>query len=175
MRGIWKGPLKRLLWATAVLLLCVAMAPVVGVGAAALTAQPPEAAPGPAPAVHHGGEAALVLPDLSQAMFLGIDGRTLLTYGLVVVLGGLFFGLFIYRDLKSQPVHASMAEIGDLIYETCKTYLLQQGKFLLILETFIATIIVFYFGFMQHFEPIRVVIILLFSLVGIAGSYGVAW
>ena len=106
---------------------------------------------------------------------MGIDGRTLLLYGLIVVVGGLAFGLFIYRDLKGQPVHASMAEIGDLIYETCKTYLLQQGKFLLILELFIAAIIVFYYGFMQHFEPIRVVVILLFSLVGIAGSFGVAW
>ncbi len=176
MRGIWKSPLKRLIRSVAVVLLCVAALPAVGVGAAALATQPPPAAEPPAAApVHHGGEANLVLPDLSQARFMGIDGRTLLLYGLIVVVGGLAFGLFIYRDLKGQPVHASMAEIGDLIYETCKTYLLQQGKFLLILELFIAAIIVFYYGFMQHFEPIRVVVILLFSLVGIAGSFGVAW
>jgi K(+)-stimulated pyrophosphate-energized sodium pump len=176
MRGIWKGPLKRLIWSVAMFLLCVAALPTVGVGAAALATQPPPAeAAAAAPTVHHGGEANLVLPDLSQARFLGIDGRTLLLYGLLVVAGGLAFGLFIYRDLKSQPVHAAMAEIGDLIYETCKTYLLQQGKFLLVLELFIAAIIIFYFGFMQHFEPIRVAIILLFSLVGIAGSFGVAW
>ena len=104
------------------------------------------------PAVHHGGEASLVLPDLSQAVFLGVNGRTLLMYGLLVTLVGLLFGLYIYRDLKHQPVHASMSEIGDLIYETCKTYLLQQGKLLLILEVFIAVIIVFYFGFLQQFD-----------------------
>jgi K(+)-stimulated pyrophosphate-energized sodium pump len=176
MRGIWRSPLKRLIRGVAVVLLCVAALPAVGVGASALATQPPPAAAPPAAApVHHGGEANLVLPDLSQAQFMGIDGRTLLLYGLIVVVGGLAFGLFIYRDLKGQPVHASMAEIGDLIYETCKTYLLQQGKFLLILELFIAAIIVFYYGFMQQFEPIRVVVILLFSLVGIAGSFGVAW
>ncbi len=126
-------------------------------------------------APHAGGEANLVLPDLAQATFRGLDGRTLLLYGLLVAVAGLGFGLFMYRDLRNQPVHAAMAEIGDLIYETCKTYLLQQGKFLLILEVFIAAIIVFYFGVLQGFEAMRVVIILLFSLVGIGGSYGVAW
>ncbi|NJD20480.1 MAG: sodium-translocating pyrophosphatase [Gemmatimonadetes bacterium] len=127
------------------------------------------------PAVHQGGEASLILPDLSSVQFLGVNGRALLMWGLIVVVGGLLFGLYIYRDLKGQPVHQAMAEIGDLIYETCKTYLLQQGKFLLILEIFIASIITFYYGFLMDFEPFRVVIILLFSLVGIGGSYGVAW
>ncbi|MDP2957092.1 MAG: sodium-translocating pyrophosphatase [Longimicrobiales bacterium] len=158
-------------------LLCAAAIPLAGVGAAALAQAPAsEAAVQTAePAAHQGGEASLILPDLSQVQFLGTDGRTLLMWGLLVVVGGLLFGLYIYRDLKGQPVHQSMAEIGDLIYETCKTYLLQQGKFLLLLEIFIGTIITFYYGFLMDFEPMRVVIILLFSLVGIGGSYGVAW
>jgi K(+)-stimulated pyrophosphate-energized sodium pump len=175
MRANRKRARGRLMRGIAAVLLCVAAVSTAGVGAAAYAAQPPaESAAAPAP-VRHGGEANLILPDLAQAHFMGVDGRTLLLYGLLVAVGGLLFGLFIYRDLKGQPVHAAMAEIGDLIYETCKTYLLQQGKFLLILEIFIAVIIVFYFGVLQHFEPARVLIILLFSLVGIAGSYGVAW
>ena len=68
-----------------------------------------------------------------------------------------------------------MLEISELIYETCKTYLITQGKFILILELFIGVIMVFYFGVLQHFAPMKVAIILLFSLIGIAGSYGVAW
>ena len=104
-----------------------------------------------------------------------MNGRTLLMAGLGVCVLGLLFGLVVYRQLKTLPVHASMREISELIYETCKTYLITQGKFLLILEVFIGVIIVFYFGVLQHFEPSRVIIILAFSLVGIAGSYGVAW
>ena len=94
---------------------------------------------------HAGGEANLLLPDLSQARFFGglIDGRSLLLYGLIVVALGLLFGLVIYRQLKHLPVHRSMLEISELIYETCKTYLVTQAKFLLILELFIGTIIVF--------------------------------
>jgi K(+)-stimulated pyrophosphate-energized sodium pump len=123
-----------------------------------------------------GGEANLVLPDLSQAVFLGgIDGRSLLMIGLLVSALGLGFGLVIYKQLQNMPVHSSMLEISELIYETCKTYLITQGKFLLILELFIGTIIVFYFGFLQHFEAFKVGIILLFSLIGIAGSFSVAW
>jgi K(+)-stimulated pyrophosphate-energized sodium pump len=128
-----------------------------------------------APQVHHGGEASLILPDLAQVQFLGVSGHTLLLFGLLVAAGGLLFGRRIYYQVRNLPVHQSMAEVADLIYETCKTYLLQQGKFLLLLEIFIAVIIVFYYGFLQRIEPIRVVIILLFSLVGIGGSYGVAW
>jgi K(+)-stimulated pyrophosphate-energized sodium pump len=127
------------------------------------------------PAERAGGEASLVLPDLSQSEFLGMPGSTLLMVGLVVCVFGLLFGLVIYRQLKALPVHSSMAEISELIYETCKTYLLQQGKFLMILEAFIGAIIVIYFGFLQQFEASRVVIILAFSVLGIAGSYGVAW
>jgi len=122
-----------------------------------------------------GGEANLVLPDLSQVAFLGFDGRTLLMMGLVVCALGLLFGLAIFIQLKNMPVHRSMREISELIYETCKTYLITQGKFILILEIFIAVIIVLYFGLLLGFEPLRVGIILIFSLVGIAGSYGVAW
>jgi len=128
-----------------------------------------------APRPHSGGEASLVLPDLSQVSFLGMSGRSLLTIGLFVCALGFLFGLMIYSQLRRLPVHASMGAISDLIYETCKTYLVTQGKFLLILELFIAAIIILYFGVLQHFEPVRVVIILLFSLVGIGGSYGVAW
>jgi K(+)-stimulated pyrophosphate-energized sodium pump len=124
----------------------------------------------------HRGEANLILPDLSQATFLGgMDGATLLSGGLVVCALGLVFGLVIYKKLKNLPVHSSMLEISELIYETCKTYLLTQGKFLMILEAFIGAAIVFYFGFLQHFEPYRVAIILLFSVIGIAGSFSVAW
>ena len=122
-----------------------------------------------------GGEANLKLPDLSQVKFSGIDGHTLLLFGLIVCVLGLLFGLGIYTHLKNLPVHKAMREISELIYETCKTYLITQGKFILILEAFIAVIIAMYFGLLLKFEAVRVVVILLFSLVGIAGSYGVAW
>jgi K(+)-stimulated pyrophosphate-energized sodium pump len=121
------------------------------------------------------GEAGLVLPDLSQVSFQGIDGHTLLLGGIFVCLLGLVFGLVIYTQLKNLPVHPSMLEISELIYETCKTYLITQGKFLLILELFIGSIIAVYFGYLQHYPAVRVAVILFFSLVGIAGSYGVAW
>ncbi len=129
-----------------------------------------------AQAPHTGGEANLVLPDLGQATFLGgINGRTLLMGGLLICALGLVFGLVTYKQLEKLPVHASMLEISELIYETCKTYLLTQGRFLLILELFIGVIIVLYFGVLQHFELVKVAIILLFSLIGIGGSFGVAW
>src|SRR3989475_9229631 len=104
-----------------------------------------------------------------------MGGRALLLWGLVICALGLLFGLVIYKRLRNMPVHSSMKEISELIYETCKTYLLTQGKFLMILEVFIGIAIIFYFGFLQHLEAFRVVIILLFSLLGIAGSYSVAW
>jgi K(+)-stimulated pyrophosphate-energized sodium pump len=122
-----------------------------------------------------GGEANLKLPDLSSVQFHGISGRTLLASGLVVCALGLLFGLLTFIGLKNLPVHASMREVSELIYETCKTYLITQGKFILILEVFIGATMVLYFGVLQHYEPIRVVIILIFSLIGIGGSYGVAW
>jgi K(+)-stimulated pyrophosphate-energized sodium pump len=121
------------------------------------------------------GEAHLVLPDLGQANFLGTNGRSLLMWGLGVCALGLLFGFVTYTQLRNLPVHRSMLEISELIYETCKTYLITQGKFLLILEAFIGVIMVFYFGVLEHMEAMKVVVILLFSLIGIAGSYGVAW
>ena len=144
-------------------------------GAVAVAAQPPAPPAQVEPARHAGGEASLILPDLSQVDFQGINGRTLLMGGLGVCVLGLLFGWVIYRQLRSLPVHRSMHEISELIYETCKTYLITQGKFILLLEVFIGTIMVFYFGVLQHFAPVKVAIILFFSLVGIAGSYGVAW
>ena len=77
---------------------------------------------------------------------MGVNGRTLLLGGLVVCVLGLVFGLVIFQRIKNLPVHSSMREISELIYETCKTYLVTQGKFLLILEIFIGLIIVLYFG-----------------------------
>src|SRR6195256_179094 len=125
---------------------------------------------------HEGGEATLVLPDLGSVNFLGsIPGSTLLSGGLLVCILGLVFGLVIYRQLKNMAVHKSMLEISELIYETCKTYLVTQVKFLIILEIFIGSIIVFYFGALQHFAAIKVFIILMFSVIGICGSCGVAW
>ena len=154
------------------------------------TAPVPAAAPAEvqAPPVHRGGgEATLVLPDLNRATFLGgIGGRTLLMGGLVICALGLLFGLLIYVQLRDLPVHKSMREISELIYETCKTYLLTQGRFLLILWVFIGIIVGVYFGSLaanvdaagnavRGFPPMTVAVILLFSLIGIAGSYGVAW
>jgi len=145
---------------TALLLLLL-----LGAGALPLLAQPE----------HTGGEVNLVLPDLNAATFLGgIGGRALLMVGLVVCALGLGFGLVIYVRLKNMPVHKSMLEVSELIYETCKTYLATQGKFLMILEIFIGAIIVFYFGFLQKLDVFKVFIILLFSLIGIGGSYFVA-
>jgi K(+)-stimulated pyrophosphate-energized sodium pump len=120
-------------------------------------------------------ESELILPDLDSVTFLGMPGRTLLMLGILVCLAGLAFGLFMYSRLKNLPVHRSMLEVSELIYETCKTYLVTQGKFILLLEVFIGSIMVFYFGWLRHMEAGKVAVILVASLVGIAGSYGVAW
>ncbi|MBA2353116.1 MAG: sodium/proton-translocating pyrophosphatase, partial [Acidobacteria bacterium] len=134
-----------------------------------------------------GGEANLVLPDLNSVQFLGLGGHTLLLVGLVVSALGMLFGLVIYRDLQRMPVHRSMLDVSELIYETCLTYLAQQGRFLLVLWLFIGAIVTVYFGRLAHsvdpvsgvdvygFPPLKVAVILLFSLIGMAGSYGVAW
>jgi len=122
-----------------------------------------------------GGEATLKVPDLGVVSFGGVRGSTLLVAGLVVCVLGLVFGLVIYGQLKNLPVHESMREISELIYETCKTYLITQGKLLLVLEAFIGIVIVLYFGVLLHLEAVKVVVILAFSVIGIAGSYGVAW
>jgi len=135
-----------------------------------------------------GGEANLVLPDVSKVKFLNgsIDGHNLLMIGILVCVLGMGFGLWIYAQLKNMPVHKSMLDISELIYATCKSYMIQQGKFLLLLWVFIAAIVGLYFGKLVPTldetgaivagMPIgKVAIILAFSLVGIAGSYGVAW
>jgi K(+)-stimulated pyrophosphate-energized sodium pump len=125
----------------------------------------------------HGGEASLELPDLNSVSFFNgsITGHNLLMIGILISILGLGFGLAIYMNLKKLPVHRAMKEISELIYETCKTYLVTQGKFILILEAFIAVVIVLYFGVLSALPFSRVLIILAFSLIGIAGSYGVAW
>ena len=136
---------------------------------------------------HAGGEANLVIPDLNSVQFLGMGGKSLLMYGLIICAAGLLFALLIYGRLKRLAVHASMREISELIYETCKTYLTTQGKFILLLWVFIGVIAAIYFGKLattidpatgavtHGFPPVKVAVILLFSLIGIAGSYGVAW
>ena len=120
-------------------------------------------------------EADLVLPDFRSVSFLGVTGYDLLLGGIVVCALGMLFGLMMYVQLKNLPVHQSMREISELIFETCKTYLATQGKFILMLEALIGVVIFFYFYVLRDFDLIKVLVILLFSLIGIAGSYGVAW
>ncbi|HEY0514908.1 MAG TPA: sodium/proton-translocating pyrophosphatase, partial [Thermoanaerobaculia bacterium] len=122
-------------------------------------------------------EADLVLPDLSNPniTFFGMTGHNLLLGGLGVCVLGLLFGLVMYTQLKNMPVHRSMREISELIFETCKTYLVTQGKFILLLEVFIGIVIFVYFYTLRGFDLAKVITILAFSLIGIAGSYGVAW
>jgi K(+)-stimulated pyrophosphate-energized sodium pump len=123
-----------------------------------------------------GGEVNLQLPDLKtdQALFLGFTGHDILLSGIVVCVLGLLFGLLTYTAVKKLPVHKAMADISDLIYETCKAYLIQQGKLLLLLECFIGAVIVFYF-WLTGLGFSKILIILLFSLIGMGGSFGVAW
>ena len=166
---------------TLVLMLCI------GTVAAPL-AMPLRAQAAAAPAQNAaGGEASLIIPDLSRVSFLGVNGHTLLMSGLVICALGLLFGLVIYTRLKNMAVHRAMLDISELIYETCKTYLQNQGKFILLLWVFIGLIAAVYFGLLaptgldaagvegHGYPPIKVAVILLFSLIGIAGSYGVAW
>ncbi|WP_437945349.1 sodium-translocating pyrophosphatase [Sorangium sp. So ce296] len=120
-------------------------------------------------------ESDLVLPDLGTQSFGGIDGRTLLFGGIGVCALGFVFGIVIFSQLNKLPVHRAMREISELIYETCKTYLVTQFKFILVLEILIGAVMVLYFGVLRHMEATKVVVILLSSLVGIAGSCGVAW
>ncbi len=125
-----------------------------------------------------GGEANLKLPDMTQVHFFGpagIDGHSLLMYGPLFCVLGMVFSLFIYVHLKAMPAHRSMLEVSQLIWETCKTYLINQGKFLLLLWSFIAVVILVYFAALLHFSALRVAIILGFSVLGMAGSYFVAW
>src|SRR5215813_7882138 len=121
-------------------------------------------------------EAELQLPDLSKVTFLGgTNGRSLLMWGLLICLFGFGFGIYQFAQLKKLPVHKAMLEISELIYETCKTYLITQGKFIIALWVLIGAVMVLYFGFLQHMDAVKVITILIFSVIGIAGSYGVAW
>ncbi len=164
----WSGSLT----AAALALAASARAAAQTVAAGAAHAVPPAATPAGSPPA---GEANLKLPSLAQVKFLGMNGHHLLLYGLIFCGLGLLFGLAMYTRLKNLPVHRSMADISQLIWETCKTYLVQQGKFLLLLWAFIAVIIILYFGVLSHYPAGRVAIILAFSVFGIAGSYLVAW
>ncbi|HND13288.1 MAG TPA: sodium/proton-translocating pyrophosphatase, partial [Pseudomonadota bacterium] len=123
----------------------------------------------------HVSEATLVLPDLASVQFLGMSGKALLMGGLLVCILGMVFGLTIYNQLKNMPVHRSMREISELIYETCKTYLETQGRFIALLWVFIAAIMAVYFGVFEKLGMAKIITILVFSVVGILGSYGVAW
>ncbi|MEL4357260.1 MULTISPECIES: sodium-translocating pyrophosphatase [unclassified Luteococcus] len=124
---------------------------------------------------HAGGEANLQLPDLSRAEFFGMSGRILLMIGLLVCAAGIAFGIATFSSLRKMPVHRSMQEISELIYTTCKAYLAQQARFLMLLWAFIATVIFVYFLFLMHMPLWRVLVVLLFSLIGMAGSFGIAW
>lgn len=112
--------------------------------------------------------------DLVVPVFTGTN-KTLLLIGIAICVLGMLFGVVEFFKVRAMKVHKSMMEIGNLIFETCKTYLIQQGKFLIILEIFIALCIAFYFGFLRSMSLSNVLIILAFSVVGILGSYGVAW
>jgi K(+)-stimulated pyrophosphate-energized sodium pump len=172
--------------------LCVLLALAVLIGFFALpgltaraqtTLPPPAGAEGNIPtsrAHAGGGEANLKIPDLNSARFFhdAVGGHTLLMCGLIVCALGVVFGLIVYARLKNMPVHPTMLEVSELIYATCKTYLMQQGKFLMMLWGFIAAVILVYFGYLKPIEgqPLAVTLplILVFSLLGMGGSYAVA-
>ncbi|HET9831534.1 MAG TPA: sodium-translocating pyrophosphatase [Vicinamibacterales bacterium] len=171
---------KLLVRAFAPVVIVIALLAAAGATMSAQGGQPEgQQAAAPAPASAGGGEANLKLPDLSTVEFRGVNGRTLLMGGLLVAALGLVFGLVAFTQLKNLPVHSSMKEVSELIYETCKTYLTTQGKFILLLWAFIAVIIAAYYGWLNPIpdKPVALTlaIILIFSLIGIAGSYGVAW
>ncbi|MDD5492516.1 MAG: sodium-translocating pyrophosphatase, partial [bacterium] len=127
------------------------------------------------PQVLLAGEADLILPDLGSVDFLGINGRSLLMGGMVICIFGFIFGFVQFLQVKNIKVHKCMSDVSELIYETCKTYLITQGKFIIILEILVGAIIGFYFGWLRHFTMNKVAMILLCSVIGIAGSYFVAW
>jgi K(+)-stimulated pyrophosphate-energized sodium pump len=121
------------------------------------------------PALAMASELDLKLPNLDNGQ------RQLLFIGMVVCLAGMAFGLLMFTQVKNMPAHKAMLDVSNTIYETCKAYLLKQGQLLMVLEIFIGACIVYYFGFLQHMDAIRVVTILAFSVLGILGSYSVAW
>jgi len=135
-------------------------------------------------------EANIKIPDLSSVKFAGLGGMTgatLMNIGIVICLVGAAFGIVQYAQTKNLPVHSSMASVSNTIWETCKTYLFTQGKFLAILWLLIAACMVYYFGFLTEHKSedgtamtsghvaFNVIVILLASVLGILGSYGVAW
>ena len=124
------------------------------------------------------GEADIKIPDLTHVHFDGlggITGITLMYLGILICAIGAVFGLVQYTQTKALQVHSSMASVSHMIWETCKTYLFTQGKFLAILWVLIGACMVYYFGVLQHNSPVNVIVILLASVLGILGSYGVAW
>src|SRR3954464_3182179 len=158
----------------------MAQAPNASQPAGSVTPSAPAVNTATVPSHEAAGEANLQLPDLSSQQFMGgIDGHKLLLFGLIICVLGLLFGLVIFVQLKNMPVHRTMREVSELIYETCKTYLVTQGKFIAILWVFIAVVIGLYFGVLAptpgHPVTQTVLIVLGFSIVGILGSYGVAW
>ncbi|HEV8245391.1 MAG TPA: sodium-translocating pyrophosphatase, partial [Polyangiaceae bacterium] len=114
---------------------------------------------------HHGGEASLILPDLGSVQVLGMSGRSLLMFGLLVAAAGIGFGLMVLNQVKNLPAHRSMTEVSQLIWETCKTYLITQGKFIMYLEALVGAIIVVYFGLLQQLGVLKVLVILGFSVI----------
>lgn len=122
-----------------------------------------------APALAMASEANLVIPELTNSQ------NTLLLYGIIVCVLGMLFGLYQFTKVKKLEAHQSMLDVAATIYETCKTYLLQQGKLLIILFAFIGFCIAFYFGFLQHTPVSGVLLILGWTVIGILGSYSVAW
>jgi K(+)-stimulated pyrophosphate-energized sodium pump len=123
-------------------------------------------------------EADIKIPDLTAVKFAGLGGITgprLMNIGLIICLIGAAFGIWQYVQTKNLPVHSSMASVSNTIWETCKTYLFTQGKFLAILWVLIAACMIYYFGVLQHNTAGHVIVILLASVLGILGSYGVAW
>jgi K(+)-stimulated pyrophosphate-energized sodium pump len=121
------------------------------------------------PALAFASELDLKLPTLDAPQ------RQMLMVGLVVCVAGMAFGMLMFNQVKNMPAHKAMLDVSNTIYETCKAYLLKQGQLLVVLELFIAACIVYYFGFLQHLDAMRVVTIILFSILGILGSYSVAW
>jgi K(+)-stimulated pyrophosphate-energized sodium pump len=136
-----------------------------------------------APSAALAGEADIKLPDLTKVSFqvfgATFSGVNLMYAGLAVCAIGLLFGWVQYRQVKAMPVHKTMGDVSDTIWETCKTYLLQQGKFLIVLWAVIGACMVYYFGFLERFladgKVGPLVLILVTSIIGILGSYGVAW
>ncbi|MBI5701081.1 sodium-translocating pyrophosphatase [Candidatus Saganbacteria bacterium] len=121
------------------------------------------------------GETDLIVPNLSLVKFLGVDGHSLLLWGMLVCVFGFIFGLVQFIEISRMKVHRLMKEVSELIFETCKTYLFEQGKFIVTLEILIGFVIIAYFGGLRHFVATKVLVILLSSILGIAGSYFVAW